>query len=356
MNKVIQKFKQGKKLLKFQKGTSKSRFLNNYNQAKQNKSQSQIIPGEAFQPFYKMQSTDYDNIIRQILKSGIKSQDTGWYVTDTGQTIYKVPNTILGGRGELLYYALDPKTGKYVLRDLEPDIDAERNRKNFGGRNAYYETRDNSGKLLDFGRHTPWGRQSYYPKDFTGLQSNVDPIKIMQAAEQPIQTPVINSSKVTSVNNKKNVSSTTTTTTANQKENPIYYTSSQYKAIADNVAGKSREAVRRFQKEVLGFTGKQVDGIWGKNTQKAYEQWKAMQEMTDVKPLDFVPVKTQQVAYNQPVSDVQIYSTTQNPESRKYNTSLQYINYLNGLVPIDPTQRFKAMKRGGKFNLNLPKF
>lgn len=52
--------------------------------------------------------------------------------------------------------------------------------------------------------------------------------------------------------------------------NNIYYTNNTYKRVANSLGLNSKEEVRAFQKK-LGFKGKDADGIWGINTQRAYQ-------------------------------------------------------------------------------------
>lgn len=248
----IQRYKQGKQIIKAAGGTA-----------------APTVVGTARRHDYKKGEVEYsiDKNGKPIAryKSG---PDTRWYYIAEGSTGYDREgnqNRFIGGRW-LSKIGRDT-SGTYVYVD--------RNTGNIYQRGLIDPTYKNVGKTLNY---LGWGGNGQFNGEEWIYPDLKKPSTVAKKASVKASTPAndsnTDSDKATA--GKSNVVVSNTKVAAPINNNHYIATRgdiNRYKDIVSQLGLADKEAVRKFQMEKLGLTGTAADGIWGRNTQKAYDNY-----------------------------------------------------------------------------------
>ena len=117
---------------------------------------------------------------------------------------------------------------------------------------------------------------------------------------------------------------------------------------------KNRNDVLNFQKMLIsqGYNPGTADGVWGKNTQAAYDEYMQNQKLTNLKPIEGVSVTPQTPSSNLTASFTPSFGAPSYKDDwrRGYNQvmNLSYMAKRGGtLVSRNPVKRFKSFQKGG---------
>ena len=246
----IQRYKQGKQIVKAAGGTA-----------------APTVVGTARRHDYKRGEVEYsvDKKSGRPIARYKSGPDTRWYYIAEGSTGYDREgnqNRFIGGRW-LSKIGRDT-SGTYVYVD--------RNTGNIYQRGLIDPTYKNVGKTLSYlgwGGNGQFNGKDYIYSDLKKT-STVTPAKVSTSTNDP-NTP---SDKETAGKSNMVVSNTKVATPVN--DNHYIATRgnvNRYKNIVSQLGLTNRDAVRKFQMEKLGLTGDAADGIWGRDTQKAYDNY-----------------------------------------------------------------------------------
>lgn len=251
----IQRYKQGKQIVKAAGGTA-----------------TPTVVGTARRHDYKKGEVEYsvDKSGKPIAryKSG---PDTRWYYIaegSTGYDRYGNQNTFIGGKwlsdviGKTTWnkkVRVNRNTGDLYVNDRTDLVTSTPLYTNVGKTKSYLSLFGNNGQFN--------GEDYIYPdlkKAFT----------VAKKTSTSTGNSNTDSGKATAGKSKVVAGNTKVVTPVNDN----HYIATigdvnRYKNVASQLGLADRDAVRRFQTEKLGLTGSAADGIWGRNTQKAYDNY-----------------------------------------------------------------------------------
>lgn len=123
---------------------------------------------------------------------------------------------------------------------------------------------------------------------------------------------------------------------------------------------KNRNDVLNFQKMLIsqGYNPGTADGVWGKNTQAAYNEYMQNQKLANLKSVEGVSITPQTSSSNLTSSFTPSFGTSSYKDDwkRGYNQvmNLSYMAKRGGtLVSKNPIKRFKSFFRKEAVSLNL---
>ena len=329
----IQRYKQGKQIVKAAGGTA-----------------APTVVGTARRHDYKKGEVIYsvDEKGRPIAryKSG---PDTKWYYIaegSTGYDRYGSQNVFRGGRWvkEIGYTGLLPKA---VFVD-----------RNTGHLYQYNDSKfEDIGKTLGyntlFSRGQFNGEEWIYP-DLKNKKPSTVAKKTPVKASTSTSDSNTDSDKSNTNSGKSNVVVSNIKVAAPVNNNHYIATRgdvNRYNNIVSQLGLTDRDAVRKFQIEKLGLTGTAADGIWGRNTQAAYDNY-INNKVNTTNAAQIMPsvINFANPSVNIP-NNISVESgnaaNTKAFTDRLYNNTKIFKN--GGLISNNPIKRFKSKFRTEAF-------